>query len=285
MTPRPSSAPTVFGKHRFDWGTRTFVMGIVNVTPDSFSGDGVDSDTDLASQRALAAVAAGADVIDVGGESTRPGHVTVTVEEEIARVIPAIRAICARMSVPISIDTSKAAVAEAGIAAGATMVNDIRGFTSDPEMAAVVARADIPVVLMHDVEPDRSRDLIAEVRGELERRVNHAISAGIVVSKIIVDPGFGFGKDWRQNLELLRRLPELKAIGLPLLVGFSRKSTIGRVLDLPVEERLEGTLATTALAIAGGADIVRVHDVLANARAARMTDAVVWGQFPAGIEV
>ncbi len=266
---------TEIGGKPFAWGARTYVMAIVNLTPDSFSGDGMRGDVARAVEAALAAEAAGADLLDLGGESTRPGHQPISAAEEIARVLPALRAIVSRVSIPISIDTSKAVVAAAALAAGAALVNDVRGLTRDPELASVVALAGVPVVIMHDVEPDPEVDLVVSIRRELERRVESAVAAGIARERIIVDPGFGFGKDWRQNLELLRRLGELRAIGRPLLVGLSRKSTIGRVLDLPVSERLEGTLATTALAIAGGADIARVHDVLANVRVARMTDAVV----------
>jgi dihydropteroate synthase len=259
----------------FDWGTRTYIMAIVNATPDSFSGDGTSGDIAQAVAVARCAAEAGADIIDIGGESTRPGHAPIGAAEEIARVIPTIKAIAEVVSVPISIDTNKAEVAEAAIAAGASMVNDVRGLLRDPDLAAVVARRGVPVVIMHDVPPVPGLDLIESVNRELFSRIEWALAAGIRPERIIVDPGFGFGKDWRQNLELLRRLPEMKVLGFPVLVGFSRKSTIGRVLHLPVDERLEGTLVTTALAIAGGADIVRVHDVLANVRAARMADAVV----------
>jgi len=250
-------------------------MAIINMTPDSFSGDGFGLRVEDAVRQTIRAVEEGADIIDVGGESTRPGHERVSVSEEIYRVEQVIRAISATVSVPISIDTSKASVAFAAIAAGASIVNDVRGLTGDPEMAAVVAQAGVPGVVVHDAVPDTTIDLVLSIQRELERRIDLALRAGIRQDKIIVDPGFGFGKDWRQNLELLRRLPELKQLGFPLLIGFSRKSTIGRVLALPVEERLEGTLATTALAITGGADIVRVHDVQANVRVARMSDAVV----------
>lgn len=259
----------------FDWGARTYIMAIVNATPDSFSGDGTVGDVAHAVEMARNAVEAGADIIDIGGESTRPGHEPISAAEEIARVIPTVRAVANAVPVPISIDTNKAEVAEAAIAAGAGMVNDVRGLAQDPELALVVARHGLPVVIMHDVPPGSGLDLLDSINRELSTRIDRAVRAGIGQEKIIVDPGIGFGKDWRQNLELLRRLPELSALGLPVLVGFSRKSTIGRVLDLPVDQRLEGTLATTALAIAGGADIVRVHDVLENVRVARMTDAVV----------
>jgi dihydropteroate synthase len=192
-------------------------------------------------------------------------------------LLPALRAIAARVAVPISVDTSKAAVAEAALAAGASMVNDVRGLTADPELAAVCARAGVPVVVMHDVPPDGHGDLLTSIVRELSRRLDRALAAGIAWERLIVDPGFGFGKDWRQNLELLRRLSELRVLGRPILVGTSRKSTIGRVLGLPEQDRIEGTAATVALAIGGGADVARVHDVRAMVRVARMSDAVVRG--------
>lgn len=275
MTNEIGVAETDPSRTNFDWGLRTFIMAIVNMTPDSFSGDGLGRSVDEAVRQAIRAVDEGADIIDVGGESTRPGHEPVSILEEIDRVVHVIEAISAAVNVPISIDTSKAGVALAAISAGASIVNDVRGLTGDAEMAAVVAQAGVPVVVMHDAVPDVNTDLLLSVQRELGRRIDLALRAGIRPDRIIIDPGFGFGKDWRQNLELLRRVSELKRLGFPLLVGLSRKSTIGRVLQLPVEERLEGTLATTALAIAGGADIVRVHDVQSNVRVARMSDAIV----------
>ena len=250
-------------------------MAIFNMTPDSFSGDGFGMRMEEAVRRAIRAVDEGADIIDGGGESTRPGHEPVPDDEEISRIEQVISAIASAVNVPISIDTSKSRVAIAAIEAGASIMNDVRGLTGDPEMAGVAARSGLPVVIMHDAVPEPGVDLVLSVRRELERRIDFALTSGVRTDQIIIDPGFGFGKEWRQNLELLRRLPELKETGFPLLVGFSRKSTIGEVLDLPVEDRLEGTLATTSLAIAGGADIVRVHDVRPNVRVARMTDAVV----------
>jgi dihydropteroate synthase len=260
-----------------EWGAKTYVMAIVNVTPDSFSGDGVGTDLGAAVAVAESTAAAGADLIDIGAESTRPGHEPISPEEELRRLMPVLEATRARVSLPISVDTSKAEVAEAALNAGAAMVNDVRGLTRDPEMAAVIARRGVPAVVMHDIEPEPGRDLLGSIVRELGRRLDRAVAAGIAWEKLIVDPGFGFGKDWRQNLELLGRLGELRALDRPLLVGISRKRTIGHVLGVPVEDRLEGTLATTALAVAGGADIVRVHDVRANVRAARMADAVVRG--------
>jgi dihydropteroate synthase len=252
-------------------------MAILNLTPDSFSGDGWLGREEEALAWVSQAEADGADLIDVGGESTRPGHQSVPVDEEQQRVIAFIRALAQRVSIPVSIDTSKAVVAEQALAAGAMMVNDVRGLTADPELAAVVARAGVPVVVMHDAVPDTGEDLVASVLRELDRRLNRAVAAGIAWEQLIIDPGFGFGKDWRQNLVLLRRLGELRELHRPILSGTSRKSTIGRVLGLPEDERLEGTAATVTLSIAAGADIVRVHDVRAMMRVARMTDAVVRG--------
>ena len=234
----------------FDWTEKTRVMAIVNATPDSFSGDGIGADVAQAVELANRAVEGGADIIDLGGESTRPGHAPVTASEELARVVPLIEAIARIVSVPISIDTSKAIVAEAAIAAGASIVNDVRGFTRDPDLAAVVARHGLPAVVMHDVEPEPGVDLMTSITRELFRRLDRAVAAGVAWDALIVDPGFGFGKDWRQNLEVLRRLHELRTLDRPILVGFSRKSTIGRVLGTAEHDRLEGTLATTALAIA-----------------------------------
>jgi len=275
--PRRGMPPARCGAVPLVWGRRTHVMAILNLTPDSFSGDGLAAAPDTALARALDAVAAGADLLDVGGESTQPGATPVTATEESARVVPLIRALAGRVSVPIAVDTSKAAVAAAALAAGATLINDVRGLQADPALAAVAARAGVPVVVMHDQVPDDRGDLLASIVGELARRLDRALAAGIAWEQLIVDPGFGFGKGPRQNLELLRRLSEMRVLGRPILAGTSRKGTIGRVLGLPPDERVEGTAATVALAIAGGADLVRVHDVRAMVRVARMTDAVVRG--------
>jgi len=275
--PSRGMPPARCGALSLVWGRRTYVMAILNLTPDSFSGDGLAAAPDTALARALDAVAAGADLLDVGGESTRPGATPVTATEEIARVVPLIRALAGRVDVPIAVDTSRAAVAAAALAAGATLINDVRGLQADPDLAAVAARAGVPVVVMHDQVPDDRGDLLASIVGELARRLDRALAAGIAWEQLIVDPGFGFGKGPRENLELLRRLGELRVLGRPILAGTSRKGTIGRVLGLPPDERVEGTAATVALAIAGGADLVRVHDVQAMVRVARMTDAVVRG--------
>ena len=280
---------TDIGGRRFVWGERTYVMGVINVTPDSFSNDGVGSDVDAAIRLAAQFQEDGADIIDVGGESTRPPGIygdskPVTVDEELGRVLPMIEAIRRETDLPVSIDTYKAAVAKSAIEAGASMINDVSALQRDPDMLRVAADADAPVVLMHNQVGTEYCDVVPDVIGALRERTNVALGGGVRPENIIVDPGMGFGKTAEQNLEILRRLYEFEALGLPLLVGMSRKSTIGYVLGLPVEDRVEGTAATVALSIAGGADIVRVHDVKEMSRVARMTDAVVrgWSQDDAG---
>lgn len=259
------------------WGSRTYLMGILNVTPDSFSGDGVYLDPARAVERALSLEAAGADLIDIGGESTRPGYAPVPVEEELRRVLPSLEAVAAAVRVPVSIDTRKAAVARAALGCGARIVNDISGLHHDGELAALVARSGAAVVLMAGAHEGRSldEDVVVRVRRDLDASLRIACAAGVPRARIVLDPGFGFGKTWRENLALLRRLPELRDLGLPLLVGLSRKSTIARVLGSEAEHRVPANAALTALAIAGGAEIVRVHDVAEMLAAARMADAVV----------
>lgn len=262
----------------FAWGTRTFVFGILNVTPDSFAKDGVAGEPlGMVVARALRMVEEGADVVDVGGESTRPGHEPVSAAEELRRVEPVLRALAVR-DVVVSIDTRKAGVARRALELGAVIVNDVSGL-ADPEMAGTIASGDAFAVLMHGADLGGSEDTVAAIRDGLARIVERATTAGVARSRIIVDPGFGFGKDVRENLAILRELARLRELGLPVLIGTSRKSTIGKVLgDLPVEERLEGTAATVTLAIAHGADAIRVHDVKEMVRVARMTDAVVRGR-------
>lgn len=274
------------GNSTFVWGSRTYVMGILNVTPDSFSGDGTGADVQAAVRQAVTFQEQGADIIDVGGESTRPpavyaGARPVTADEELARVLPVIKALKSAVTLPISIDTYKAAVARAAVDAGASLINDVWGLRRDPGMARVAAELHVPAVLMHNQDGTSYRDLVPDIIARLGELAAEAERAGIAPDRIIVDPGFGFGKNTGQNLEMLRRLGELRALGKPLLVGMSRKSTIGQVLDLPVHERVEGTAATVALSIAAGADIVRVHDVKEMVRVARMTDAVARGWRPA----
>lgn len=270
-------APIRAGSRWLEWGRRTYIMAILNITPDSFSRSGPGLDPDAAVARAHREIADGADLIDIGGESTRPGATPVDEATELARVIPVIERLAATTDTPISIDTAKAAVAGAAIRAGAAIVNDVSGLGGDPGMAEVIARHGVPVVVMSNLRGRTFTDVVPAVLDRLRASLALARRAGIPEERVIVDPGFGFGPGPAQNLELLRRLCELRALGRPVLAGTSRKSTIGRVLNLPVEERLEGTAATVALAIANGADIVRVHDTKAMMRVARMADAVVRG--------
>ena len=269
------SATLEVRSRRFGWGAKTYMMAIINETPDSFSGDGIAGD--LAATVALAKrfEAEGADILDVGGESSRPGATPLSAPEEIARVVPAIAAIRAQTGLPISIDTYHARVAEAALEAGADMVNDIWGLREDPAMAALVARRGVPLVAMHNQRGRKFHDVAGNILAGFEATLKAARSAGIDPAQIILDPGFGFGWTPEQNLELLRRLPEFWTLELPLLVGVSRKSTLGLVLNAPVDDRFEGTAAGVALCIAGGADIVRVHEVGAMGRVARVADAIV----------
>ncbi|HTC85337.1 MAG TPA: dihydropteroate synthase [Candidatus Acidoferrum sp.] len=284
--------PTEIGRRLFRWGERTFVMGIVNVTPDSFSGDGLlgvsaaaDPDRIVATavDQAQRMVEEGADLLDIGGESTRPGHEPVDEAEELRRVVPVVAAIHAALpDTPLSIDTTKAGVATAAIDAGATLLNDVWGVGPDDGLTRLAASRGVPIVLMHNRGQPVYRDLLEEVLADLRAAIDRAIALGVPTRSIIVDPGFGFGKTAEQNLVLLAGLDRLRSLGRPILLGTSRKSTLGKVLDLPADERLEATIATTALGIRAGADIVRVHDVRANVRAARIADAVVRGWEPSG---
>ncbi|MFA5367555.1 MAG: dihydropteroate synthase [Dehalococcoidia bacterium] len=259
------------------WGRKTYVMGILNVTADSFSGDGVGSDLEVAMARARRLVEDGADIIDVGGESTRPDSKPITAEEELNRVLPVIKKLSKEIDVPISIDTYKSEVARRALEAGANMINDVWGLRQDPELARVATEYGVPIVITANQRDMQYKDIMAAVVESLVIGMNKALDAGVAWENIIIDPGIGFGKTLEGNLEVLRRLNELKSLGRPILLGTSRKSMIGQVLDLPVEERLEGTAATVALGIANGADIIRVHDVLQMKRVAKMTDAVVRG--------
>ena len=259
-------------------GSRTLVMGVLNLTPDSFSGDGLDGDLEGALRRGRAMVAAGVDLLDLGGESTRPGSGPTPEEIELVRVVPAVERLAAELPVPISIDTRRARVAEAALAAGATIVNDVSGLDFEPRLADVAASSGAGLVIGHWRQRADDGDLIAWLAGGLAQSVARARAAGVRRTQMIVDPGLGFAKAPPLSLEILGRLPELRAmLGLPHLIGASRKGFIGRVLDLPVEERLEGSLATAVLAVAGGADLVRVHDVPEAVRAVRMADAIVRG--------
>ncbi len=264
------------------WGLRTYVMGIINLTPDSFSGDGLAADVDSAVALALKMEGDGADIIDIGAESSRPGASPVSAAEELERLMPGLEAVCAAVKIPVSVDTYKASVAASAIDAGASIINDVWGFLADGEMARVAADAGVPVVLMHNQREARYHDLVPDVIEGLNRSVSVATGAGVDEGNIVVDPGIGFGKTADHNLELLRRLPEIKEMGFPMLLGVSRKSTIGRLLNLPEDDRVEGTAAAVSLSIVGGADIVRVHDVKQMVRVVRMTDAVVRGWRPDG---
>ena len=276
---------TRIGSASFEWGRRTYVMGVVNMTPDSFSGDGLGDDVDSALRQALAFQEEGADIVDVGGESTRPpdvysGAAATSEQEEMERVVPTIEALARELTIPVSIDTYKSTVAREALRAGASLINDVWGFRRDPAMAGVAAEAGVPVVLMHNQTHYEYNDLVPDIIDGLREMRDSAVEAGVALESVILDPGMGFGKNPGQNLEILRRLGELEVLGCPLLVGMSRKSTIGRVLGLPADDRVEGTAATVALSIAGGADIVRVHDVKQMVRVARMSDAVVRGWEP-----
>jgi dihydropteroate synthase len=267
------------GRVEFRWGEKTYVMGVCNLSPDSFSGDGLGDDIEATVDQAQRMVAEGADIIDVGGESTRPGTSPQSIEdfnEELRLVIPAIERLAVEISVPISIDTYKAAVASRAVQAGASLINDIWGLKRDPAIARVAAGAGVPVILManqRDAPPKAG--ILAKVISDLEAGIKIALEAGVAPENIIIDPGIGFGKSLEQNLELVNRLAELKQLGKPILLGTSRKSMIGMVLDLPPEKRLEGNLAVMAIGIANGADMVRVHDVRQTVLVCRMSDAII----------
>lgn len=273
------AALTLAGR-TFQWGRRTFVMGVLNLTDDSFAGDGLGADIDAALAQAARFVREGADLLDVGAQSTRPGFTPIPVPQQIVRVVPVVERLVRTLPLPVSVDTSDAAVARAALAAGAHLINDIHGLRRDPALAAAVTEAGAAAVIMHNQRGRPFHDVIGDITAGWRESCALAAAAGLPRQRLIVDPGFGFGWEPVQNLEILRRLSELRRLGLPLLIGPSRKSTIGLVLDLPVEERVEGTAAAVALAIANGADIVRVHDVRAMARVARMTDAIVRGWRP-----
>jgi len=261
------------GGHRFDWGSRTYVMGIVNVTPDSFSGDGLGGDRDAAVAQGLSMVEEGADCLDVGGESTRPGHVPISAGEEIARTEEVVRRLAEESHVPVSIDTYKLEVAEAAVAAGATILNDVWGLTRSPALAGLAARHECALVVMHNQDgTDYACDVMDEIKRFLRVAIDIATGAGVRRERILVDPGIGFGKTAEQNWEVMRRLHELRELGQPVLVGTSRKSFIGKLLDLPVTDRVEGTAATVTAAILRGADVVRVHDVREMMRVVRVAD-------------
>ena len=250
-------------------------MGILNLSPDSFSGDGLGDDVEAAVARAKRLVDDGADIIDIGGESTRPGAQPVSVDEELRRVIPIIKRLAGELLVPLSIDTYKSAVASRAVKAGARMINDVWGLRQDPQLARVAAEAGVPIILVSNQRDIACRDIVTEVISSLEESIKQAMEAGVTCENIIIDPGIGFGKSAGQNLEIIHRLGEFRVLGRPILLGTSRKSTIGVVLDVPPSQRLEGTAATVAIGIANGADIVRVHDVRQMVRVCRMSDAII----------
>lgn len=283
--------PTTIGDTTFGWGSKTYIMGIINVTPDSFSGDGLGTDVDAAVRQAREFVDAGIDLLDIGGESTRPGSEPVSAEVEMQRALPALQAIVEETDVPISIDTYKAEVAAAALDAGAHVVNDVWGLRMDPDLAPLVAERDVPVILMHNrsrpknaVQEQRLggryvgieyENLMGDIIRELRESIEIGTAAGIDHSQIIIDPGIGFGKTIEQNVTIIDELEQLRSLGRPILVGPSRKSFIGYTLDAPPQERVLGTAATVVMSIARGADIVRVHDVRAMTDVVRMTDTIV----------
>ncbi len=275
----------VIGNKKFDTKEHTYVMGILNVTPDSFSDGGKWKEQDAALFRVEQMLAEGADIIDVGGESTRPGYTQISVEEEISRVIPIIEKIKTRFDIAISLDTYKSQVAAAGVAAGADLINDIWGVRYDTlfekeeksdsqTMADVIAKNGVACCLMHNRKEAIYTDFLRDVKADLNQSIEIALKAGIPQDKIILDPGVGFAKSYEQNLTIINALEELQVQGYPVLLGCSRKSVIGLTLNLPVEERLEGTLATTVMAVMKGCSFVRVHDVKENVRAIRMAEAI-----------
>lgn len=262
------------GSREFEFGKKTYVMGILNVTPDSFSDGGKYNDREKALEQVRKLIAEGADIIDIGGESTRPGHEQITDEEEIRRVVPVIREVKAVFDVPVSVDTYKSQVAEAALEAGADLLNDIWGFLYDERMAELAVRYDVPVCLMHNRENTKYTDFVKDVITDLEKSLAVAEKYGVRKEKIILDPGIGFGKTYEQNLMMMNHLEDICGMGYPVLLGTSRKSMIGITLDLPVEEREEGTIATTVIGAVKGCDFVRVHNVKANVRALQMTEAI-----------
>jgi len=264
------------GNKEFKIGERTYIMGILNFTPDSFSDGGVFNNIELAIEHVRKMIDDGVDIIDVGGESTRPGYTLISDEEEINRVVPIIKAIKENFDISISIDTYKAKVAEKALQAGADLINDIWGFKKEKDMAKVAAKYNVPCCLMHNRDNEDYKNLMEDILDDLRESIKIAKEAGVKDENIILDPGIGFSKSYEQNLETMRNLERFRELGYPVLLGTSRKRMIGLTLDLPVEERVEGTVATTVVGIMKDAcDFVRVHDVLQNARAAKMTDAIV----------
>ena len=281
---------TQCGRSVFHWGKRTYVMGVVNVSPDSFSGDGLE-DIEAAVTKAKRLAEEGADIIDIGGESTRPSSTPISISEELHRVIPVLERLTNEISSPLSVDTYKLEVARRALDAGANMINDIWGLKKEPRLAELAAQRGVPIALMSNQRDSSPRnDIVSAVISDLQRAIEQALTLGMPRENILIDPGIGFGKTQEQNLEILRRLEELKTLGRPILLGSSRKSVIGWVLDLtpeqrlegmafvpPADQRLEGTAATIAIGIAKGADIVRIHNVKEMARVCKMSDAIIRG--------
>ena len=263
------------GNRTFDTDNHCYIMGILNVTPDSFSDGGRFDQLDAALKHAGQMIEEGADVIDIGGESTRPGHQQITDEEEIARVVPAIQAVKKEYDIPVSIDTYKSAVAEAALQAGADLVNDIWGFKYDPKMATVTAKYEAACCLMHNRKVAQYDDFLTDVMDDLRESLSLAEQAGVQKDRILLDPGVGFAKSLEQNLQITKHVDLLKKLGCPVLLGTSRKSMIGLTLDLPVDQRVEGTVATTVIGVMKGCGFVRVHDIKENKRAIQMTEAVL----------
>lgn len=259
----------------FDVKNHTYIMGILNVTPDSFSDGGKWNTLDHALSHVEAMINDGADLIDVGGESTRPGHTPVGAQEEIERVLPVIESIRSRFDVPVSVDTYKGSVADASLKAGADLINDVWGLKYDPEMAPVIARHNAPCCLMHNKENPEYNNFLIDMLAETQECVNIARKAGIKDENIILDPGIGFGKTYEMNLEAMNHLELFRHLGFPVLLGTSRKSMIGLALDLPVDQRVEGTLATSVIGVMKGCAFVRVHDVKENKRVIQMTEAIL----------
>lgn len=266
------------GNREFDLNKHTYVMGILNVTPDSFSDGGKWNDRDRALRHVEEMLAEGMDIVDIGGESTRPGYTLLPDEEEIARVTPIIEAVKSHFDVPISLDTYKGKVAKAGIQAGADLINDIWGLKYDDIMAGVIAESGLPCCLMHNRKEADYTNFMQDVAADLAETLEIASRAGIAEDKIILDPGVGFGKTYENNLEIINCLEELKIFNCPILLGCSRKSVIGLTLDLPADQRVEGTLVTTVMGVMKGCSFVRVHDVKENARAVKMTEAILYGK-------
>ncbi len=265
------------GNREFDTKEHTYIMGILNVTPDSFSDGGKWNDKDRALRHVEEMLAEGMDILDIGGESTRPGYTMLPDEEEMERVLPVIEAVKANFQVPVSLDTYKSKVAQAGIAAGVDLINDIWGLKYDPQMAGVIARSGLPCCLMHNRREADYQNFMQDVAADLAETIQLAEHAGIAEDKIILDPGVGFGKTYENNLEIINCLEELKIFGYPILLGCSRKSVIGLTLNLPADQRVEGTIVTSVMAVVKGCAFVRVHDIKENVRAVRMAEAILRG--------